>query len=507
MLEAFRETLALWIAPNPAAITNRYEGAWPSPDRSFVPAALQPARQDISACTRRELQRRSRYWEKNSAYANRMGDLVEQYTVGTGLVLQPDSSSPEFNQAASEYFTEWSKAPDIGSNWSFGKIQSIIARTFFFDGEHFVLKVRGPDGSPKIQLVEGDMVNTPPDKVDGEGLADGVILNSFGRPTGYYIGSTSWEKGAPVTTYRPVGQEFVIAVMEPGRTGQNRGLPYLYPVLNDLHDLEDLQMLEMQAAKSAAEKTEIITTSTGEVTAAQLRAARFGVVKPADGKACPPQDAGTYYNTVFGGRAKVVRTGDKYEQFVGQRPSDATRQYWRLLEEKICIGVGIPFVVVSPDTMQGTVFRGALDMANSFFRSRWQVLAESFAEIYAYALEGGRAKVPALRDPPADWRNVAVHPPRSVNVDVGRNSSAMLGEYSAGTTNLRAIYAEQGQNWKPERRQWFEERAYDLELQEEFGVPAPAIGSPLPPPGEEPTPPDPETLQEILEDVQPANNR
>jgi lambda family phage portal protein len=445
----------------------RYEGAQYNPARSNLQAPLQPARLDITTWTRTALQKKARYWEKNSAYANRMGDLVEQYAVGTGLVIQPNSSSPEFNQVADAWWREWQRTPDIGSNHSFARLQGIIARSFFFDGEIFIVKVRDEDGSPKIQLFEADHVATPPDQIENRNLADGVALNDYGRPTAYWFGTPGDDSGS--LEWNRIQAEQVIPVMEPGRVGQNRGLPFLYPVLNDLHDLEDLQLLEMQAAKSAAEKTEIISTPTGQLSPAQMRMARFGVA-PASTSTCPTPDPAVYYNQVFGGRAKVISSQDKYEQFVGERPSGATRDYWRLLEEKVCIGVGIPFVVVAPDSMQGTVFRGALDFANAFFRARWSVLAEAFGEVYIYAMEAGRAKIPALRDPPADWRSYTVHPPRAVNVDVGRNSYAMRTELAAGIRSPQGVCAEQGDDYRLIYRQKAEAAAYADKLAAEFGI-------------------------------------
>src|SRR5690242_8321015 len=62
--------------PEPVA---RYESAFQYyGERSLIPATLQDSRFDYTPGIRKELQRRSRYWERNDAVYERLVQLYEQ---------------------------------------------------------------------------------------------------------------------------------------------------------------------------------------------------------------------------------------------------------------------------------------------------------------------------------------------------------------------------------------------------------------------------------------------
>jgi capsid protein len=383
-----------------------------------------------------------------------MCDLFESYTVGTGLVLQPASSSPEFNQAAKDHWENWSREPDLGSRQPFGILQSVISRGFIVDGEEFMPLVIDDEGNPKIQLLEADQVRTPDGMVDSPALSDGVVLDRYGKPTGYYVAGHE----------TPIPAASMVHIFEPSRAGQVRGIPFLHPALNDLADLEEVQGLTKQCVKNDATLWSVIKTQTGELTPAMMRAARFGVVKPTPSgttaTACATQDAGTYYQQVFGTTAKVLRTGDSWESFSSDRPSANAQEFMRDLAEKIAAGTGFPLVLVLPESLQGTVARGTYEMANAYFRARSLVLANAFSTLYEFVISTAKNKVPALRDPPADWRKVTIRPPRSVNVDPGYRSTAAINDIKAGATNYEILYSELGLDWKEEFDKLKEHQGY-----------------------------------------------
>src|SRR5262245_55769073 len=81
-----------------------YEGARNQPSRSWIPGSLQSAKLDYTPPVRRELQRKARYWERNTALVQRLVYLFEEYTVGVGIGFYPASSDPEWNQRARAYW-------------------------------------------------------------------------------------------------------------------------------------------------------------------------------------------------------------------------------------------------------------------------------------------------------------------------------------------------------------------------------------------------------------------
>jgi lambda family phage portal protein len=466
-------------------IEDRYEGATFNPSRSYLPAGFQSMRFDAGASTRAELARRARYFERNNAIINRMADLFECYTVGYQLQVMPASSSPEWNDKAKASLDIFFKYADLTSLMGMSSLATLMARTWFVDGEVFVVLTKGSSGRPRIQLIEGHRVATPIHLAGQEGrtVIDGVAVDPNGRPIGYYISSEDSKGQQAFGPMTPA--DSVIHIFEPSRPNQYRGLTMLYPVLNELHDLDDLHILEMQAAKEAARTMNVIKNRPGEIDPEEHRRNRFSQSQTISTGQSGTDQRSDYYHDVIGGATVVLRTGDEIQQFASTRPGVVTMDYWKYKTELVCSGIGIPYVLVFPETMQGTVYRGALDMANSFFRLRHEVIASVITRICEWYFKWAKANEPALRDAPGDWNIVSIHPPRAVNVDVGRNSAAMLDELRAGATNYELIYAPLGLDWRQQFKNLAEQRAFAASINLELDTSKGRLPSPtVPPPGQ-----------------------
>jgi capsid protein len=457
--------------------TSLYEGGkrWGTGRSTIVTAPPQDARFDCTSEHRLEIVRKSRYFEANNGIVNRLVDVFEQFTVGTGLPLIPASSDPEWNKKASEWFNQWCEYCDLTSRQNFSTLQSLIARAWFIDGEIFILKTRGetrPDqpAFPRIQLIETHRVATPDARYveEGRSIFDGIGTDWRGRPTTYFVRERN-RAGEEVVS--PIAAENIIHVGEPSRPGMLRPLPFLYPVINDLHDLDDLQLLEMQAAKDNASVTRTITNAASEIkSSASLRRESVTQTNQNSSGVDTEETRTRLWQKVLGARTIALKTGEELKEFRSERPSVAVREYWDYLTAKVCAGVGISKLLVFPQSLQGTVARAELDIASAFFRSRSSVLQAAFIEIYRYAMDWAIKNVRELADPPADWRNVTVRPPRAPNVDVGRNSAAMLAELDAAATNYDLIYGPLGLDARVELRKSAEFAAYIRELATEFKV-------------------------------------
>jgi lambda family phage portal protein len=461
-------------------ITNRYEAGkrWGT-GRSWVDSWVQDPRFDVCEVERLEIVRKSRYFEQNNGIVNRLCDIFEQYVVGSnGLQIIPASSDEKWNENAKLSFGEWQNYCDLTSLQAFACIQSLVARSWFIDGEIFILLTRGTNAGPvgdiiaqnrpRIQLIESHRVATP-DKLilqEGKTVIDGIQIDKNGRPTGYYV-----RDGVDSESYSFKSASEVIHIFEPCRPGQYRGLPFLYSVLNTLHDLDDLQILELKAAKQAAEITNVLQNESGELpSAATVRRERFTQTTQKSDGTDVTENRTKWIRDILGGRSIALKLGETLQQFKSERPSVATKEYWDYLTSLVCAGSGISKMLVFPWSLQGTIARGDYDIANTFFRSRSAVLAAAFTRVYLFYMEWAKSNDKRLFDPPADWRLVTVRSPRGCNVDVGRNSQAMLKELEAGATTYDAIYGALGLDYRTELRQRAKEAAYIRSLAKEFEV-------------------------------------
>jgi|GEM_PF-985402 len=480
----------------------RYESAfqyWRK--RSYLPGTIQDARLDASPGVRRELLKQSRYWERNSAYINRILDLFEAFTVGSnGLHVVPNSSDEDWNEAASAWWREWCKQPARDNFQPLGQLQSLMARSWFVDGEIFLNKTSDPStGRPAIQLVESHRIETPGElgAYEGDTLVDGVETDSAGRPIAYHVrqrdssqfyGANSLigamqSNYAPPGTYARVSASNIIHIFEPVRAGLTRGLPMLYPVERDLHDLDDLQDLEMQKAKENASTAKVVKTKTGEVTNTtdkyrqNYNLQTQNAAGSATTKAVP-----NFYEITQGGEVVYMLPGEEMQEFRSDQPSAATQDYWNTLIGKVCIGIGIPRVLVVPYTVQGSVLRADIETAARYFEARASVVSFAMQNLYQWAMGWGVQYDRRLKGAPSDWASVVVRPPRGVNVDIGRQSAALLSELNAGIRTLSDTCNELGRDWREVVRQRGKEAAYINKVAKELGVPREQIAEPPKPP-------------------------
>lgn len=446
-----------------------YEAAKQSSrDRGYLPGEVVDARVDLSQCSRHELVRKSRYWEHNDGICNRAADIWEQYLVGPyGFAYTPATSSPEFNALATEAWERWSEFADLSSRMDVGQLQSLCAYRMFWDGEISILKTRGESGRPRIQLIECQRIASPTQAPTPETIHDGVRVDRYGRPVSYFI-RDSFDGDEYVE--RPA--EAVIRIFEPSRVGQLRGVPILSPVLNTIQDLEDLQTLEMRAAKSAAKRVWHVKRKTGTAPDIErMRRERATLAGSTSTGTSTSENRDTYFSRALGGETTFTETDEDVKLLESQRPSVAVQSYWDFLINKVCTGSGIPRLLVLPQSMQGTVTRADLDAAAAFFRSRSVGLTKAFRQVYVYVIG---AEMQFNRDlarlAPKDWYRVNVRPPRSVNVDVGRNSSAMISELAAGSLSFESVMGDAGADWRQHLRQRAIERRYIRDLAKEFDL-------------------------------------
>ena len=441
-------------------IENFYEAGrrWQFGDRSYIWSFTTDARFDANQATRSELVRKIRYFEQNCPLVQALADAFEQYVVGSnGLVISPATANEQWGEMAKQYFNEWSQYPDLTSLQDWTSLQGLIARTWFIDGEVFIIKTRGdvPPFRPRLQLIEGHRVGTPPSMAGAEGqtIIDGCTIDPRGRTTGYWIAT-----GLDMSTYDWVSAENVIHVFEPSRISMYRGITHFYAVLNLMHDMDDLMRWEMAKAKEAADTSAIIKTPTGE---ALDDATEFDQQVETDSAIGSTNPLTEYYQRVFGPTKKVMKIGDEYEVPVNNNPTASQQWYWRYIAEQICVGVGMAVEIIYPSSeLGGAPYRGMLSKASSQFKCRSAFLGSKFKQVWIYVISIGSKQDARIANKPDDWTKLNVRPPKSIDVDVGRNSGAMLNEWKAGTRTLEGICLEAGEDWKDVVSQKAREIAY-----------------------------------------------
>lgn len=465
-------------------ITAGYEGAsLLSQDRSWLPAYVQDASQDMDPGTRWELMRKARYFEQNHALVSKILDLIEANVVGTGINGTPMSSSPEWNAAAGEWFREWSRFCDLSTRQHFGTLQGIAVRAEGVDGECFIRLTYSPDtGRPRVQLIESHRIGsaTLNGRFTREGYHefDGIVFEPTGRPAFYIVANN----GAPMMGRKPTNVTLIPAdemvhIYEPARAGQPRGITLFHSVLHTLHDLDDLQKLEMLAAKDASTTSTVVTGGAGE---AEGSSGGIGSSLRGQASAEDPAKIEAYIEKKIGGRTVYLKDGYKAEQFRSDRPSPAMREFWEYLVKTVCRGVGVSYAAVNDyeGGWGGAALRGAVAADNRFFDVRASVLLPGLDRIYQHAI-GWAIRNGEIRDKkgniipaPPDFYKIEWHSPRRSTVDIGRESAAVLNELRAGLRTYRDVLGEGGQDWRDTLRQRIMEQKFIADVAKELELPA-----------------------------------
>jgi hypothetical protein len=435
---------------------NRYEAAIPvSSDRPYLPAFVRDARFDANSFTRWELTRKVRYFFRNTWLLPRLRSVDIRYTVGAnGLTVIPASSDHEWGKRFQEHYLSWAESPFRDSSLSLEQGHKLMWGETHMDGEVFAnltsLKMLGKQSKPAIELIESHRCSSPGFEYDypkeSQDIIDGVQMgrdakgDRVGRPSFYHIRDGDGETWKPLPAY---DKDFpalggVLHIYNPDRIGMSRAITPYAPILNQTADLELLAILEMDRAKQNAKDAAIFETWNGELPDS-YKSANQNFLLGAGQPSIPGTEVDkaltariSQMQKALGSRLISIKQGEKMTYPENPSPSAAQQWLWILMISQTCANLEIPMVYVLPQSMQGTVTRAVLDDFAISSRSKFLMMARAAQRIRNYFAAWAIYNIPDLADPPADWMKCQVIPPRAPNVDVGRNSQAMLAEIAGG---------------------------------------------------------------------------
>lgn len=276
-------------------ITNAYESAKPSRTHRAARESRGP-NQPVGEAAK-SLREQIRHLEQNTDIVNGALDVLVSNTVGLGirpefaLKRRDGTLHEEANQTLAALWTEWARHPEVTGELDEFAAQRLTARSLYRDGEVFMQHITGDTPTLKhntkvlysYELIDADMV--PIDAPIGsrlDSVLQGVALNDWGRPTGYYVFRNIPNdvlRGNRSTATLTAEAKLVAAadmthLKIARRIRQVRGVSIFASVLRRLADIEEIDETERVAARIAAAMSAYIRK--GEPLAYQT---------PADGRA------------------------------------------------------------------------------------------------------------------------------------------------------------------------------------------------------------------------------
>ena len=444
------------------------------------------------------LRERSRDLVRNAPLATGAINTVVSNVVGTGLSLQSridrralgltEEQASEWQKNTEREFRMWCESADcdITRTQNFYELQDLAFRSSLESGDIFTLlphvrRQRDAYGL-KIQLVEGDRVCNPGFGMNKANMAGGVEMDDTGAPVAYHVlrshpgifhaKRSEWDR-IPAFGAK-TGRRNVLHLFRRVRPGQNRGVPYLAPVIESLKQLDRYSEAEIMAAVVSGMFTVFVTTEGQGLDPANqvgMGAETGARASDKDVKMAP-------------GAMIDLGPNEKIETANPGRPNTAFDPFVQAILRQVGVALELPFeVLIKHFTASYSAARAALLEAWKFFRVRRAWLAARFCQpIYetflAEGIASGRISAPGFFDDPriraaycgAEWQGDG---PGAI--DPLKEGLAVEKRLQIGLTTLsKETAAYDGSDWEANHAQQVRERAMRREGGLEVGMPTPA---------------------------------
>ena len=339
------------------------------------------------------LRERSRDLIRNSPLAAGAISTVCTSVVGPGLHLKSeidgdilgltDEQAQKWEKNAERLWSLWanSRDCDITRTQNFAEIEDLVFRSTLESGDIFSLlpnkTVKGSPFDLKIQLIEADRVENKDFGIDTPTQAGGIKMDEAGAPVEYYVlkthpgnRSTAGHEGWDIPAFgKRTGRRNVLHHFRRLRPGQNRGVPYLAPVIESLKQLERYSEAELMAAVVSGMFTVFLKTESDE---------ELDVFEPSSETGGSASDE----DFKLGNGAMVQRgTNDSIDTANPGRPNSGFDPFVTSILRQVGVALEMPYeVLIKHFTASYSAARAALLEAWRFFLSRRVWLASSFCQ-------------------------------------------------------------------------------------------------------------------------------
>lgn len=369
------------------------------------------------------LRNRSRDMLRNTPIA--LGAINTNCTniVGTGLILQSridrevlnisDEEASSWESNTEREFRLWAESQecDAARTLTFVSIQELALRSCLENGDVFVLMPYiNRKGSPyklKLQLIEADRICNKGHAANTQTLSGGVERDDNGAPIAYHIldqhpgsiyGAHTWTWKVIPAFGAKTGRRNVIHLFRTLRPGQNRGVPYLAPVIEMLKQLGRYTDAELMAAVISGMFTVFIKTEQGDGDLALMTPASEA------GQDAASKASGDY--KLSSGAIVGLGKGESIEVADPKRPNVAFDPFVMAILRQVGVALEIPFeILIKHFTSSYSAARAALLDAWKYFSSRRDWLAMNFCQMVYEAwldeaISTGRIDAPGFFDDP-----------------------------------------------------------------------------------------------------------
>lgn len=406
------------------------------------------------------LRARSRDLVRNSPIAANGVQILVSNLVGTGIRPRAATSDAAVNRRVDELWREFEANCDFHGHTDFHGQVALATRLMIEGGDSLALqRVSRRDRAGrvplKIEIKEVDHLDDSKlesTSVTGRRIAHGIEWDRDGRRVAYWIypdhpGDTARDLRSHLQSVR-VPADQVIHLFERQRT-QDRGVPWLAPVIRSMRDLDDWDRAELVRKKTEACMVGVVI---GEQTENDI-APRVTLADGSEAQEFGPGMIG-YVNGA---------TDVKFNQ---PSSSGGVAEWNRVHLHKIAAGLRMPYALLTGDLSQANFSSSRVGL-NEFHRfiemTQWGLIIPRFCQrvwdwfVEACFIDG---LIPVERVP-VEWA-----PPRFESVNPRQDAEADLIEVRAGFASVPQMIAKRG--YDPQKL--IEEQAEHLAAADEAGL-------------------------------------
>jgi capsid protein len=439
----------------PSAMVGSFPGAEWSRDRGYVYFPTLESEKEVDSWSRIELMKRTRAMYNGIGYVRGLINGIARMVCGTGLAVQPMTSSPEWNRKAQAVFARRTASREVfhlGRKYSFPASQRAVMRAMLKDGDCLGVLARTETNALRVALYEGNQIGNG--SIDSKGLVDGVRLDRHRGAVSYRAVSLA-ENGTQSHVDIPARDSLFIADFE--RIGQARGVSCLYHAVNRILDRGEILAATTKGIKLSSQIGYAIETAAGSPgpQAGNLAPRRpQTTVELANGRKV------TLEKLAEGGEIESLQPGQSLKIVHDGRPHQNTTNHLDALVRDVSLGTGFfPEVLYNVAGLGGANTRFVMAGTQGRVEELQETLVETYtAPVYLAHIADAIAEGELEFHP--EWFLHTWLTPARLTVDFGRDGKLYIEQYKQGMVTLRTLYGWRGEEWRPEIDDYLDERAY-----------------------------------------------
>lgn len=253
-----------------------------------------------------ELVDRSLALQESNPIAKGSVDRLCQILIGTGYRFLAKSGDETWNKIHSKLWAQWSDNCDVRNMNDLGGLQNMTVQGMLVQARMGWVLLK----SGQVQLIEGTRFRTPPGK-EFERVVDGVVMNSIGKPLGYWVLKDEDQFSNAMEDYVFVPARHMVYFPLRWRSGDTIGEPIFAQSFDNLEQVDAVVEAVTAASQIVADIALLITQ---DITEEELdHATELG--EDSQGNPARLQD----YEPAS---VEYLRPGEKMEQIKAEHPQE-----------------------------------------------------------------------------------------------------------------------------------------------------------------------------------------